>query len=269
MKPIYLLIGEKRSKITQKDAAVKLKHGLIPDNVSFWTEGMSSWGDFALLVELLNSTSLSESKPLIPIIIPKHDLGQITSVVFIALMSYTVCLVIQCLVLLATIGLNVRGIEAHWMLTTLKTLALFISMLSNVVLIGSIIAFMKWTYRVVDNIRIITQVDTYNATLAVLYYFIPIVNIYSPFNSLVKAYKVTSENDNIPQIFYIWWINGLLSILLAFLTAQVIGLGGQILQGITLTFTIITTICLIKVIQLVRLKQYEFIERSNVQLVAS
>lgn len=78
--------------------------------------------------------------------------------------------------------------------------------------IASVVFFCMWTHRVVANAYALGgKWQTISPGWAVGWYFIPIANLWKPFQGLKEAWQTSFETDHVPGMMRLWWGTWLVS----------------------------------------------------------
>jgi hypothetical protein len=87
------------------------------------------------------------------------------------------------------------------------------------------VLFLKWTYRVVANARLIDPAMPFRPGWAVIWYFIPVATLWKPFESLAAAWRVSrgpipAGSPETPRVLRWWWGLWLASMICSNLSAR-------------------------------------------------
>lgn len=261
-KIIYIRVGTKRDKYLENELVDKLYTGEIPSSANFWKEGMTSWGSITQLKEIYPPREVQESRQ---VIILQHDIAPLTSATTLALLAYAGAITLQIMLQIINFGLVTLG--AGTVLSTIFSIFYGLSVaIATIVFLFTAVLFLKWTYRVSVNIKALAPDTEINPTLAVLMYFVPIINFYYPFRALVRVYNSSKQTnkDSTPLVLLVCWLSGLFGVLGALVASFLTGYAGAILQLVVLCSILVTIFSLTRILNNVCSFQYQFVENINV-----
>jgi hypothetical protein len=118
-----------------------------------------------------------------------------------------------------------------------------VSILSFVVAIAALVAFLLWFYRANRNLRVLGGTDLrFTPGWAVVWWFIPIANIWMPYRATVEIAKASDPSVGVtnrqsreqlprPKLLLVWWLYSLLSGLAYILILASAGLWTPFMPG--------------------------------------
>ena len=133
-----------------------------------------------------------------------RDLTGVTRIAVIAVYAYLAIDVVYGLVMLAEL------MSPPELGSPRFTLGTMLGLVSLVVFLGSAIVVGRWIYRATANAHALSDEMTVSPGLAVGSYFIPILNLFKPFQGMKEAWLASHHRSNwhgepTPGLLIVWW----------------------------------------------------------------
>ena len=201
------------------------KQGLLRPDTVYWIEGMGAWRPLKELIERDDT-----QPPKVPDALPPplnllslkfvEDPTGVTSTLQV-LVSFQ--LVIGFLVFLGDCGVFVEP------KTGTNSFALLVEVVYWAFFVASAIAFLKWVYQANLNCRGFgAQGMRYTPGWSVVYYFIPFLNLFRPYQAMKEIWQVSTnpsdwKTQNDASLVNWWWALWLISGFVSFIMLKISG----------------------------------------------
>ncbi len=225
MSLIYIADPQGQQRSYEEQDARRLWHtGVIPHNSIYWREGMSEWRPAP---ECFGAAQ-SQSAPTAPSSMPVRNVARgfvkdstrLTRVLLGLLWAYLGAAAVGALTSLIGLATGQATKVASDSVTAMDLVNLGVGVPQALIHLVTAVAFLKWIYRANVNARGFGATGmTFTPGWAVGYYFIPILNLWKPYQAMKEIWQA-SENPILwrsikpPALLGRWWSLWILSCIL-------------------------------------------------------
>jgi len=123
-------------------------------------------------------------------------------------------------------GEQIPAAEIHALMLSLATIESF----ANIILVAtaiSMLTFLFWLYKSYKNLSVLCQIPAkFSPVWAVAWFFIPILNLYKPYQVMLELWQQTFAQDTRqnfavkhgPRIIQLWWLTNVANQITSFMT---------------------------------------------------